>query len=135
MLLSTMKKKINYFSRQLIYFVITCLNVVDISYCQDVVSIVIKDSVSGVVLPYAKVYYSDTTMYSDKRGELSVVIDTTRTDCPLVISYVGYETRRIHVEPLLNGDNTIIMVPHNTILDTTIYPIIRKKRSIYNPND
>ena len=93
---------------------------------------IVTDSVSGEPLPYASVQLESTGKgaMTDADGRFSFTASKKRA--VLEVSYLGYDTKKVRVEPGKSGNLHVRLVPSGIALEEVI---VKPKRERYRRRD
>lgn len=100
----------------IVFIVIVQLN----GYCQNELNIIVYDSISLEVLPFANAILEDSGRgnSTDLNGFCSIELDQfTRPDEVLACSYIGFKTKRINLKPSIIDTLKIYLMPEAVFIE------------------
>lgn len=115
------------------YLILLILFFINISFGQNrKVTVSIIDSNTKKELPYASVYFSDSRAgtISDINGNATVSLTEVKKLDTLICSYIGYKTKKIPTESILNNHLVITLKEEIVYLDELV---VNGERKIYMP--
>ena len=86
------------------------------------ITLIIKDASTKAPLPYANIYFKNAGVGASTNtvGHASILLSKINAIDTAVISYIGYETKRILVDKNQNKSLTISLLPAQNILEEII---------------